>query len=136
MKKAFLLLCIMVFVVSASGCGTDESISQTAVYTEDAILGKGAKTITVKIVDEKSEEINLTINTDAENLGAALKENNLVSGTDGPYGLYIKTVNGVLADYDKNGAFWSFLKNGEQLMTGADGEKIENGNAYEIIYTK
>ena len=135
MKKIFLLLYIIVIAVSAVGC-VDNTYDATAVYTEDAVLGEGSRTITVKIVDNESKAINLTINTDCDNLGDALKEHNLVSGDNSAYGLYIKMVNGVVADFDKNGAYWAFLKNGKQLMTGADGEKIENGNTYNIVYTK
>ncbi len=136
MKKVFLLLYIAVLIVSAGGCRNAATIEPTAIYTQDTTLGDGAKTIEVRIIDDKEEEINITINTDCENLGDALRENNLASGTEGPYGLYIKTVNGTTADYDVNGAYWAFSKNSEMLSTGADGEKIEDNATYEIIYTK
>ena len=71
-----------------------------------------------------------------ETVGEALEEHGLVSGEEGPYGLYIKKVNGITADYDIDQSYWSFNKNGEYMMTGADKTEIENGAHYELVYTK
>ena len=59
-----------------------------------------------------------------------------VSGENGPYGLYIKTVDGITADYDSDGAYWAMYKDGEYLMTGAKDTKIAEGERYELVYTK
>ena len=63
-------------------------------------------------------------------------ENELVSGEQGAYGLYVKFINGIEADYDKDKSFWAFTKDGEQLLTGVDGEEISDGAHYELVYTK
>ena len=77
-----------------------------------------------------------TIKTDKENLGDALIEHNLVEGEQGAYGLYIKKVNGITADYDVDKHYWSISKDGTALMTGADGETIVGGEHYEITRAK
>ncbi len=106
-----------------------------AIYTEDTDLGEGDKTIKVKIAaDEKS--VTLTVRTDAETLGDALAAHSLVEGEEGQFGLYIKKVNGMLADYDVDQTYWSLTKDGEYLMTGADSTPIADGENYELTRTK
>ena len=81
-------------------------------------------------------QITLTIHTDKEILGDALLDHKLIEGEDGDYGMYIKKVNGIQADYDKDGAYWAFSQNGEYMMTGVDGTSIAGGETYELVYTK
>lgn len=108
---------------------------KNAKYTEDTELGEGAVTVKVKVIAE-DKSVTLTVHTDRDMLGAALIDNELVSGDESEYGLYIKFVNGIEADYDKNQAYWSISKDGEYLMTGADSTPIADGENYELTYTK
>lgn len=112
-----------------------EGVWANAKYTEDAEVGEGAVIVKVKVAAD-NKEITLTVHTDKENLGAALLEYELVSGDESEYGLYIKSVNGIQADYDKDGAWWAISKDGEMLMTGADSTPIADGESYELTYTK
>ncbi|MBQ2862976.1 MAG: hypothetical protein IJE84_02260 [Clostridia bacterium] len=106
-----------------------------ALYRSDKTFGEGAKTIEVEVkADDKS--VTFTIKTDKANLGEALLEHKLVEGEQGAYGLYIKKVNGILADYDVDKHYWSISKAGTALMTGADGENIAGGEHYEFVRTK
>ena len=106
-----------------------------AVYTEDTTLGEGERTVTVKFtIEEKS--ITFTILTDKSILGDALIENSLIEGEQGAYGLYIKKVNGITADYDTDGAYWGFFIDGEYAATGVDSTTITDGAIYELSYTK
>ena len=118
--------------------GTGEELTgvwKDAVYTEDKSFGEGAKTITVKVVaDDRS--VTFTIKTDKDTLGAALLDNGIVEGEQGAYGLYIKKVNGMLADYNVDQSYWSISKSGVDLMTGADGENISGGENYELTRKK
>ena len=106
-----------------------------AIYTENKEFGEGAKTIKVEVVAEDIS-VTFTINTDAETLGEALTENSLIEGENGAYGLYIKKVNGILADFDVDQTYWSLSKDGEYLMTGADSATIADGEHYELTRTK
>jgi len=134
-----LLLCIALL----SACGPREVLPEVwedATYTEDTTLGEGAKTVEV-YVTAADKSVKLTVKTDAETLGEALLALGVVQGDAGPYGLYVKTVNGMLADYDVDASWWGFnrvLADGtrEAMMTGVDGAAIADGEAYELIYSK
>ena len=52
------------------------------------------------------------------------------AGDEGEYGLYVKTVNGITADYDKDGAYWAFYVNGEYASSGVDSTPIAEGESY------
>ncbi len=106
-----------------------------AVYTEDKEFGEGSKTIKVEVIAEE-KSVTFTIKTDAETLGEALLAHSLVEGENGQYGLYIKKVNGMLADYDVDQTYWGLTKDGEYLMSGADTTTIADGEHYELTRTK
>ena len=114
---------------------TPEDIWDSATYTTDTTLGSGAICIQVEVkIDDRS--VTFTINTDAATLGDALLEHDLIAGEMGAYGLYIKKVNGIVADYDVDHTYWGIYKNGEYLMTGVDTTPIANGEHYELVREK
>ena len=152
MKKLLALLLAALMLLCLAACtptetpetsGTPETsiadslpvLWQSATYKEDTTLGDGAKTLTVKVVAE-GKTVTFTVKTDADTLGAALTAVNLVEGEQGAYGLYIKKVNGILADYDVDATYWSLSKGGEALMTGADTTNIADGETYELTRAK
>ena len=124
-----LLLCIFCF--AACGEKAPADLWAGATYQTDTTLGEGAKTITVEVTAEEKTVV-FTIKTDADTVGAALLEHNLIAGEEGAYGMYIKTVNGMLADYDVDGSWWSFYINGEMAMSGVDMTDIDPGAEYEF----
>lgn len=129
---------------SSTGDVTSEVTSDTgdplstlwngALYTEDCEIGSGAHNalITVKI---GSRDVTITVKSDKSNLAEMLTESGLVEGEESSYGLYIKKVNGVLADYDTDKAFWSLLQNGTPTAVGASSITVSDGDAYELVYT-
>lgn len=127
-KFTALLLCIIFLFTS---CG-----QKMPVYDEDTELGSGSKTLTVKVIDDEAREIVFTIHTDAKTVGDALIEHKLIFGENSEYGMYIKIVNGLSADYNTDKAYWSFSKNGEYMMTGVDGTEFADGDVFELTYTK
>lgn len=136
------ILLAALFVFSFVACSsTPESpkvsggIWDNATYLEDTEFGKGAKTIQVEVKAE-DKSVTFTIHTDKEILGDALLEHKLIDGENGAYGMYIKTVNGILADYDIDQSYWAVSKNGESAATGVDGIKFLDGEHYELVYTK
>ena len=106
-----------------------------AIYTEDTSFGEGAKTVVVK-VEADGQSVTFTLHTDKTDLADALLEHNLVSGDDSQFGLYIKRVNGILADYNVDQTYWGFFQNGETMMTGVDGTEIKGGECFELVRTK
>lgn len=95
----------------------------------------GEKTIGLTVVFSQDNQKEYKIHTDAENLGDALKEEKLVDGTQGEYGLYIETVDGVTADAS-NQEWWCITKGGETLNTSADLTPIADGEHYELTLSK
>ena len=47
-----------------------------------------------------------------------------------------KTVNGMTADYDKDGVYWAFYIAGEYAMTGVDATNITDGAQYAFRMEK
>lgn len=97
----------------------------------------GSKSITINVVDDKQETTAYQLNTDAEFLRQAMEEAEglTFSGAESQYGLMIDTVNGLVADYNTNGAYWSFTVNGEYSNLGIDTQPVNDGDKFDIVYT-
>ncbi len=133
---SLLLIFAMLFcIVSCGGKKPAEGLWASATYTEDTTLGEGSKTITVEVTAEEKTVV-FTVKTDADTVGAALLEHNLIAGDQGDYGLYVKTVNGILADFDVDQTYWSFTIAGEMAMTGVDQTELVDGTVYGLVRTK
>ncbi len=113
----------------------EDGIWKNAIYKENTEIGEGDTKIEVE-VEAEGKKVTFTVNTDAETLADALLENSLIEGEDSQYGIYIKFVNGIRADYDKDKRYWGLYKDGEYLMTGADTTPIADGEHYEFVYSK
>ena len=115
-----------------SGGTTEMENSQTGdIPTSDAtVLGKGNTVFNFTVVGVDGAETTYEIHTDKETVGEALMEVGLLEGEEGPYGLYVKTVDGTTLDYDKDGMYWSFYINGSYAMTGVDVTTIADGETY------
>ena len=138
MKRSFLILLVVLLCFCVAGCGAKtvaENLWDSATYTDDTELGNGAKTLLVK-VEAQEKSVLFTIHTDAKTVGDAMAEHKLISGEEGAYGLYVKEVNGIVADYDKDKSYWAFNKEGEAMTTGVDGAEFSDGEQFELAYTK
>ena len=138
----------LIFIVALVSCDTVEKtgVWENATYRKDTELGSGAKTVVVEVKAE-DQQVTFTIKTDKDTVGAALLEHGLIAGAallehgliageEGAYGLYVKQVNGITADYDVDQTYWSFYINGEYAMTGVDTTEITEGATYRLEYTK
>lgn len=137
------ILCMMLIVAIAlftTGCSNDskgndtpsDAGTQITAQTEDNVLGEGSTTFTFNVVDKEGNETSFEIHTDKETVGEALVELGLIAGEESEYGLYVKTVNGITADYDKDGVYWAFYINDEYAQTGVDSTPITEGNSYSF----
>lgn len=131
--KITALLLFLALAFCLVSCGETDPW-ESATYTEDTEFGTGTKTVEVE-VKVLEHSVTFTLKTDKENLADALLEHNLIAGEDSTYGLYIKTVNGILADYDKTQRYWGCYKNGEATL-GASSTEIKDGEHYELVYSK
>lgn len=104
-----------------------------AVATE---VGEGATQFTFEVVDVEGATTIFTVNTDKATVGEALLDVELIAGEDSEYGLYVKTVNGITADYDVDQTYWAFYIDGEYAMTGVDATEVTGGSTYSFKVEK
>ena len=137
MKKtiSLVLAVLMLFCIVSCNTASKTGAWENATYRKDMEFGKGETTVQVEVKAEE-QSVTFTINTDKKTLGEALIEHGLISGENGQFGLYVKLVNGIEADYDKDGTYWGFYKNGEMMMVGVDGAQISDGEHYELVKAK
>ena len=156
-KSLSLIFCMMLIVAMAlftSGCNDKtnetqetekstvvEETAETEVQTEEAqsekvpeaevtVLGEGKTQFLFTVVDQDGVETAFEIHTDKEFVGDALLELGLLDGEESSYGLFVKAVNGIVADYEVDKTYWAFYVNGEYAMSGVDTTTIEEGTSY------
>ena len=134
MKKILAILLAAVLVLSLCACGRKGLPGEAGapVVNDGDVIGEGKNSFTLEIVDGDKNKITATIKCDDTIVGDALQAYGIIAGEEAEYGLYIKFVNGITADYDKDGTYWSFYVNGEYAVTGVDMTEIENGATYTL----
>ena len=91
----------------------------------------GAKEITVTVVHADQTSKEFVYQTDEGYLGAVLKEEGLVEGTEGAYGMFITSADGETAD-DSKQQWWCITKDGERVDTSADQTPVEDEDRFEL----
>ena len=149
--KSMLLCMMLAMAFTVAGCGSKaegtadaQKNTETAIVNTETIVETEAVAETESIETTEAQEIvlvdgnetNFVVNTDKETVGDALLEQNLIEGEDGDYGLYVKTVNGITADYDTDQTYWAFYVNGEYASTGVDSTPVNEGDTYEFNLEK
>ncbi|MBQ6894430.1 MAG: DUF4430 domain-containing protein [Clostridia bacterium] len=133
-KKRLLSICMLfILLLSFSACKSDvqnNNSNDTVISSSATILGKGEKNFIFTVADADGNEEMFNIFTDKKTVGDALKEHKLIDGEEGQFGLYVKTVNSISYDYDKDGKYWAFYVDGEYASTGVDKTEIKNGCSY------
>lgn len=157
-KFLSLILSMMLIVAMAfhmTGCGNNEAeVQNSQIQTDDitntastvqtdedaladgTVLGEGNMVFTFTVTDAEGNETAFEIHTDKTTVGEALLDLGLIAGEEGAYGLYVKMVNGITADYDVDGSYWAFYINDEMAMTGVDSTEIEEGTVYAFKVEK
>ena len=145
-KNNYWLLCAMLVAIvsfTSVGCGNNSESNDSNKKEEqkqeekkDNVLGEGQTKFTFVVVDQDGKETNFEVRTDKKTVGEALLDVNMIEGEEGEYGLYVKTVNGITADYDKDQAYWAFYINDEYATTGVDLTDIEEGATYTFKIEK
>ena len=118
-----------------AGQAVTDPLWENATYTADKEFGNGSKTVQVEVKAGDSS-ITFTIKTDKTTLADAMLEHELIAGDEGPYGLYVKTVNGILADWDVDQTYWAVEINGKTASSGASDIEIIDGEHYEFTRKK
>lgn len=142
MRLSSYILCIVLIVAMAlftTGCNgktgnetPSTAETQESVSLESGVLGEGSTQFAFTVVNQDGNETQFEIHTDQETVGDALLELGLIAGEDSEYGLYVKTVNGITADYDNDGVYWAFYVNDEYATSGVDSTPITEGESYSF----
>lgn len=147
-KKIISWLLYMMLIVTMAfttvGCGTNNESGSNHPSTEvqsseenkDNVLGEGQTKFIFVVVDKDGNETNFEIYTDKETVGDALLEVDLIAGEEREYGLYVKTVNGITADYDADQTYWAFYVNGKYATAGVDSTAVKEGETYSFKVEK
>lgn len=130
MKRILSLTLALLMLISMCTLVSCKDKGETMLYTEDVALGNGSKTITLTVEHIDGVKVVFTIKTDKAMLADALVEHELLEGEDGPYGIYVKKINGITHDYDKDYTYWALYIGEDYAMTGADATEITDGAAY------
>ena len=98
---------------------------------------QGEKSITITVIDSAGEQTVYELKTDALYLEQAMQEAKGLTyeGEEGPYGLMISHINGERAVYEEDGAYWGFNVNGSYCNYGISEQPVNDGDAFEIVYT-
>lgn len=136
---AFVLIAVM--ALSMFGCAKENKTPETTAATtqqvvsteaQKKVLGEGETTFYFNVTDNKGKFSAFEIHTDKTNVGEALQELKLIDGDESEYGLYVKKVNNVTLDFDKDGMYWAFYENGAYATKGVDQTEIKDGATYEF----
>lgn len=135
---SLLLLVVLIAAMALTGTGCDSKsptseVPETTVSSADVtVMGEGSKVFDFTVSDFEGKVTNFEIHTDKDTVGDALSDLGLIEGEEGAYGLYVKVVNGIKADYDTDGKYWAFYIDDELAPTGADSTAIEEGRVYSF----
>ena len=119
------LLCVVLIAamaLSMAACGA----------SKEAAAPQAAVSYTVITVDLEGNETKLEITSDKETVGEELLAQGIIAGDMGDYGLYIKTVNGLTLDWDKDAKYWAFYIGEDYAVTGVDLTPAEEGVTYTL----
>lgn len=137
-KLLSILVCLVLtaaIALTGTGC-QNANIPNDETPDTQASADVQTVSFTLTVIDADGNEESFVIDTTEETVGAALLQKGLIEGEEGQYGLYVKTVNGLTADYDKDGTYWAFYINGEYASTGVDSTQIKAGETYTLKVEK
>lgn len=120
-SRLFLFVLMAALALCFVSCGGDEATGE-------------AVTFTLTVVGPDGTSTEHTVTSEAANLGDALLAEGIIEGEDGPYGLYINAVDGITADFDADGAYWSLYIGEEYAMTGVSDTPIAEGDSFKLVY--
>lgn len=142
---ALVLIAATALTMTACNDGLDTAVTTTTqadttttVATQPTAtqLGVGQTKFTFQVVDKDGNQTDFEISTDEATVGEALMNLSLIDGEQGAYGLYVKTVNGITADYNVDGTYWAFYVNGAYATSGVDTTTVVDGATYQFKVEK
>ena len=125
-KKQVIILIVLVLAVAA--------MIATYFLTRPQAT-EGTKEFTLVIVHKDGKSSEKTHTTDKEYLGEYLEEEGIIKGAEGPYGIYIHSVEGENAVYEEDNAYWAFFEGENYANLGIDQTPIQDKAVYKLIWT-
>lgn len=123
LSVAMVLVLIAAMALNFAGCSSKDTTG-------------GEKAFTFIVTDLEGNDTSFDVTSAKKTVGEALQDEGLISGEVGDYGLYVDTVNGITADWDKDQTYWAFFVDGEYATTGVDQTDITDGATYSFVLTK
>ncbi len=129
---------IAAMVLLTASCGKKEDSGSSGTVATDSVtpVGTGSISFDFSVVDKDGKQTDFRVSTEEKTVGAALQKLGLIDGDQDQYGLYVKTVNGITADYDKDGCYWAFYENGKYASSGVDQTGIDPDVKYMMKIEK
>lgn len=125
MKKIIALILLTCLLLTVAACSKEEPV-----------LVDGKANITVIVVHADGTEKEFKYTTNEKYLGAFLKEEGLIEGNDGPYGLEITKVDGEKAVYAEDQAYWAIYEGDKYANQGIDETPVIDGRVYKLVYER
>lgn len=140
-RRITALLIICVLALSFVGCGKQDAEiidgkTTAATTAEWTRVGEGKYAFPFIVTFADGSKQNYIVSTDKEIVGEALADAELIAGEQSEFGLFVKTVCGVTADYSKDAAYWSLYVSGELSDVGVDSVQCKDVVDVEFRYTK
>lgn len=127
LRSVLSLVLVAAMVLMFAGCGQTPQEPETPQNQQEI----QEKSFAFEVVDLDGTKKDFTVKYDDEkSVGEALVKAGLISGSDGPYGLMVESVNGKKYTYEEDKVYWAFYIDGEYAMTGVDSTPIEDGKLY------
>ena len=128
-----LVLVLLLIAAACTSCAPRLTDLGATIVAEKEV-GEGEKTITLTVVNGANEATVYTVHTDAEFLRGAIEPHGLVAGTESTFGMWVTTVDGILADESKQ-QWWKLYDGTEQSNYGVDTLAIKDGGSYTYVLT-
>lgn len=122
----------MLFSLASCAESTEKTPGKTeANQTSYEKKGSGETHFYLDIAFE-SDEKHYDVHTNQKTVGAALEELKIIKGEQGPYGIYISSVEGEEHVYENGGKYWAIYIGNEPASQGIDLINIEDGQTYAL----
>ena len=125
MKRMIAMLLALVTVFALAACGSKKEATSAEPVS-----------FKVLVTDLEGKESTYEYTSSAASVGEALVAEGLIEAHEASFGLYIDSVIGIAADWDKDQTYWAFYINGEYAVTGIGETEITADAVYGLTLTK
>ena len=122
---------------ASEAVSTEETTARTTETTAPwTSVGEGDCSFPFIVTFADGTKQNYVVTTGKASVGEALVDAGLIAGEESEYGLYVKSVCGVTADYDTDGTYWALYVDGEFSSVGVDSVMCADATVVEFRVAK